>query len=60
VGWPEAVANLDQDRFGDAVGIRDDVRIPEADHCPAEVLEVFGAFGVMGRIDVLTAVEFHG
>lgn len=59
MGWPEAVANRDQDRFGDTFGIRDDVRIPEAKDRPAKVLEEFGAFGVMGRLDVLAAVELN-
>jgi hypothetical protein len=59
VGWPEAVANLDQDRFGDTVRVGENVRIPEAKDRPAKVLEEFGAFGVMGRLDVLAAVQFH-
>src|SRR3546814_9254436 len=48
VGAAEALGGLREQKFGCALGVGNDLRIPEADDAPAHAFQIGGPFRVIG------------
>ena len=58
MGAAEALGGFAEDGFGDTVGIFVHFAVPEADHGPALCFEGAGADSIIGRINMLAAIDF--
>ena len=55
----EALGGLREQKFGCALGVGNDLRIPEADDAPAHAFQIGGPFRVIGfLVEMLATVQF--